>query len=126
MRTSVSNLVDLAAIAPRVIWEGVEGRIVEGDRVAVAVVELAPEALVPEHSHDNEQLGLVVTGTVTFTIGKETKTLGPGGTWRIPGNASHTVRAGPKGAVVVDVFAPPRSDWHELETGTPRTPRWPP
>ena len=43
-----------------------------------------PDAIVPGHGHENEQLGMVVTGTVTFTVGDETRVLGPGGRWRIP------------------------------------------
>ena len=41
-------------------------------------------------SHENEQLGMVITGSVTFTIGDETRELGPGGTWRIPSDTSTT------------------------------------
>jgi len=32
---------------------------------------------------------------------------------------------GPEGAVVVDVFAPARADWRELESLDPQTLRWP-
>jgi quercetin dioxygenase-like cupin family protein len=41
----------------------------------------------------------------------EERTLGPGGTWRIEAKAPHTAQAGPEGAVVIDVFSPPRDDW---------------
>jgi hypothetical protein len=33
------------------------------------------------------------------------------------------VTAGPDGAVVIDVFAPVRGDWEELEKSAPREPR---
>ncbi|MGH3131462.1 MAG: cupin domain-containing protein, partial [Gaiellaceae bacterium] len=73
----------------------------------------------------HEQAGLVVAGTVTFTVAGEARDLGPGGTWLIPGGAPHAVEAGPSGAVVIDVFSPPRSDWEEVEREEPRTPKWP-
>jgi hypothetical protein len=38
-------------------------------------------------------------------------TCGPGGTWRILGDVPHEVTVGPDGAVVIDVFSPPREDW---------------
>lgn len=97
----------------------------DGERVGFAVVELDPSIVVPEHSHDNEQLGLVLSGSVSFRIGDETRTLGAGGTWRIPPNVPHEVEAGPEGAVVFDVFAPARADWAALERLGTRTPRWP-
>ena len=37
--------------------------------------------------------------------------LGPGGTWRIPPDTPHEVHVGTDGAVVLDVFSPPRADW---------------
>jgi quercetin dioxygenase-like cupin family protein len=80
----------------------------------MSVVELDPGAVVAEHSHENEQLGIVLRGTMDFRVGDERRELGPGGTWCIPANTSHEATAGPHGAVVIDVFAPPRSDFREL------------
>jgi quercetin dioxygenase-like cupin family protein len=91
----------------------------------MAVVELDSGAVVPEHRHVNEQLGIVLSGIVVFRVGEETRELGPGETWRIPPDTPHEVEAGPNGAVVIDVFSPVRSDWAELEPSEPRSPRWP-
>lgn len=107
------NLVDLAEITPIQVWEGVVARRVQGVQTTLAVVELAPNATVPEHRHANEQCGLVIEGEVTFRIGDEERVLGPGGTWRIIGDTPHGVVTGPQGAVVIDVFAPARSDWND-------------
>ncbi|MFC6901238.1 cupin domain-containing protein [Nonomuraea dietziae] len=85
----------------------------------------APHGLVPEHRHVNEQIGLCLQGTLTFRVGQETRGLGPGGTWRILAHVPHEAQAGPEGAVVVEVFAPVRDDWAELEQAAPATPRWP-
>ena len=107
------------------VWDTVIARAIHGDRQSLAVVELDPNALVPEHQHENEQLGMVISGTLTFRIAGETRELGPGDTWTIPSNVPHEVTAGPVGAVVIDVFAPVRADWEELEHSGPRRPRWP-
>ena len=107
------------------VWDTVIARAIHGDRQSLAVVELDPNALVPEHQHENEQLGMVISGTLTFRIADETRELGPGDTWTIPSNVPHEVTAGPVGAVVIDVFAPVRADWEELEHSKPRQPRWP-
>jgi len=122
----MSNLVDLATIAPLEVWgEAVQARRVQGERITLAVVELAPNALVPEHRHPAEQLGLVIRGSVRFRIDDEARELGPGGTWRIASEHPHEVLAGPDGAVVVDVFNPVRDDWEALRVLDPRSPAWP-
>jgi quercetin dioxygenase-like cupin family protein len=121
----VSAFGDLGDIAPIGIWEHVLARVVGGDECSLAIVELDPNSVVAEHQHANEQLGIVVSGAVTFRVGDEEQALAPGGTWRIPPNVPHEVHAGPNGAVVVDVFAPPRTDWDAVERVEPRSPRWP-
>ncbi len=93
--------------------------------MTLAVVELAPGAVVPEHRHEAEQLGMVIEGGVRFTLDGETRDLGPGGTWRILSNRPHEVVAGPDGATVIDVFNPVRSDWDAFELLEPVTPKWP-
>jgi quercetin dioxygenase-like cupin family protein len=123
----VGNLVDIDNLPVIEVWgEAVRARRVQGERVTLAVVELAPDSVVPGHRHDNEQLGMVITGSITFAIGDETRQLGPGGTWRIPSDTPHQVRVGPAGAVVIDVFTPIRSDWDALPSAPARPPVWPP
>jgi quercetin dioxygenase-like cupin family protein len=122
----VSNLVDFDSVPVIDVWgAAVRARRVEGERITLALVELAPDAIVPGHQHENEQLGMVITGTVTFTIGDETRVLGPGGSWRIPSNVHHQVSVGPAGAMVIDIFAPTRGDWDALPTNPPSPPPWP-
>ena len=120
-----SNLVDLADLPPIPVWEGVIARRVQGERITLAVVELAPNAIVPEHRHPNEQNGLVIQGRVLFRCGDEERELGPGGTWRILGGVPHSVVTGPDGAVVIDVFTPIRDDWDRLDV-LDQPPIWPP
>jgi quercetin dioxygenase-like cupin family protein len=121
----MANLVDLAAIPPFDVWgASVRARKVEGERLTLAVVELAPGAVVPEHRHAQEQLGMVIVGRVTFSIDGERRELGPGGTWRILSNRPHDVVAGPAGAVVLDAFGPIRDDW-AFEPLPPMPPKWP-
>lgn len=122
----MSNLEDLADLAVKPIWDGVIARMVHGDRITMAIVEIAPDGVVPENRHENEQVGVLIRGRLTFTVGEETRTLEPGGTWRIPSGVPHRVVAGEEGAVVVDIFSPPRADWQRLESEPARPPAWPP
>ena len=123
----MSNLQNLAEHPLLEIWGNeVRARRVQGERITLAMVELAPNAIVPEHRHAAEQLGIVITGRMRFTVDGETRDLGPGGTWRILGDRPHDVVAGPQGAVVIDVFSPVRSDWDEKLVVEPSpAPRWP-
>jgi quercetin dioxygenase-like cupin family protein len=118
-------LDELADIQPLQVWDGVLARSVDGERLNLAVIELDPDSVVPEHSHENEQLGMVISGSVRFRVGTEVRELGPGGTWSIPANTPHEVHAGSEGAVAIDVFAPARADWEALERVDAQTPRWP-
>ena len=107
----MSAFDDLEAIEPRRIWEGVTVQVVDGERVTFARVELEANSVVPEHSHANEQVGTLVEGSMAFTIGGARRELAPGATWSIGANVPHSVETGPDGAVVIEVFAPPRDDW---------------
>jgi quercetin dioxygenase-like cupin family protein len=121
----MANLVEAHEIAPRPIWDGVSARIVQGDRIMLGIVEIDANGLVPEHHHPHEQLGMVIEGSVTFRIGDEVRELGAGGTWRIPSEVPHELRAGDEGAVVIDIFTPVRDDWTAIAAEPLRRPRWP-
>jgi quercetin dioxygenase-like cupin family protein len=121
----MTRLVDLADLPPVAVWENVTARRVQGERITLAIVELSPNAVVPEHRHPNEQNGIVLTGEVLMRVADEERRLAPGGTWQIPSDVPHSVVTGPDGAVVIDVFTPVRSDWDALPTDVPRPPLWP-
>jgi quercetin dioxygenase-like cupin family protein len=121
----VSAFDDLGSVDLQRIWNGVHGRAVHGKRLTFAVVELDPDSVVPEHNHEHEQLGMCLRGSLQFRVAGETRQLGPGATWCIPGNVPHEVHTGPEGAVVIDVFAPTRDDWRDAERVDARPPRWP-
>ena len=113
----MSAFDDVRSIVPRRVWNGITARAVHGERLTLALVELAPGAVAEEHSHDHEQLGLVLRGSLRFRVGDEELEVGPGETWQIPSNTPHRAEAGPDGASVLDLFAPPRSEWEHGEPG---------
>lgn len=106
-----STFDNLAGIQARQLFDGISARAVHGEHLTFAVVTLEPDAVVIEHSHENEQLGIVLEGELTLRVGEEARTLGPDETWRIAPHVVHSGHAGSGGAVVIDVFSPPRSDW---------------
>lgn len=122
----MSNLIDITDAPLLEVWgDAVRARRVQGERITLALVELGPNAVVPEHHHLAEQMGMVITGEMHFTVDGETRVLGPGGAWRILSDRPHNVTAGPDGAVVIDVFTPVRADWDDLRVVDGDFPRWP-
>ena len=93
------------------LFPGVDAFTMAGDKLMLSWVELEPHAIVELHSHPHEQLGLLLEGELTFTIGDEERQLGPGDMWRIPGGVVHRVVAGDKPARALDVFHPVRDDY---------------
>ena len=123
--TATSAFDSVAALRPYKIWKGATARAVQGERITMAVVDVDADQQVPEHSHDNEQLGFVLRGKITMTVAGVSRTLAVGETYSIPGNTPHSAATGPEGATVVDVFAPVRSDWEQVERLPPEPGLWP-
>jgi quercetin dioxygenase-like cupin family protein len=105
---------DLSRARAQLVWDGVHGRTVHGKRITLALVELDPGAHVREHSHANEQVGILLFGRAEFVVGGERRMIEPGGCWCILGHVLHEVTAGTDGAVLVECFSPPRADWADL------------
>ena len=97
------------------IWDGLVGRAAVGKEASLLAIEIEPNTAVPEHQHPNEQTGILLRGSMRFTIGGETKEVRPGAMWVIPAHTPHSVVVGPDGASLVELFAPPRADWGGLE-----------
>jgi quercetin dioxygenase-like cupin family protein len=121
----MSAFAKLSELGPLPIWDGVIGRAIQGTHITMGILELAPNSVVPEHQHDNEQLGVVLEGSMTFTIGGERREVSAGDTYNIPANVPHGVVTGPDGAVVIDVFSPVRADWSRFTPLPPQAPLWP-
>ena len=122
---AMSAFTSLQSIGPVPIWGGILARAIHGRDLTLAVVELAGGSVVAEHQHVHEQLGIVLRGRVTFTIGSETRELAAGDTYNIPSNARHHVVTGPDGAVLLDVFNPVRTDWRDMPAAAMQPPLWP-
>ena len=98
-------------IPPRTLAPGVTAKIVSGEKLMLSLVTLAPGAVVPTHSHPHEQMGMMVSGTMEFTIAGETRVLPGNGMYLVPGGVPHAAKGGPGGAVALDAFAPPREEY---------------
>jgi quercetin dioxygenase-like cupin family protein len=93
------------------IFPGVTIQTCATDKMMLSYVDLQPHAVVAEHSHPHEQVGMVLEGRAIFYIGAEEKTLGKGDMYRIPGNVKHRVIALEGPVKALDIFTPIREDY---------------
>src|ERR1043165_10254384 len=54
-----------------VVTEAIERRIINGDRMMLAHVYLRKGAIVPQHSHENEQFTYILEGALRFWLGED-------------------------------------------------------
>ena len=95
------------------VVEGIDRRIINGDQMMLTHVYLDKGAVVPMHSHHNEQFTYVLEGVLRFWIGDEESEpidIGPGEVLHIPAHVPHKAEA-LEDTLDVDVFSPPRQDW---------------
>ena len=98
-------------ILPKQLSKGVNLKTLWGDNIMMSLVEMDANAEVPQHSHPHEQAGLVLEGQFEFIIGNESKIIGKGEFYIIPGNIEHKVIVGNEPAVALDIFSPPREEY---------------
>lgn len=101
----------------RELAPGVSTRIFAGEQAMLSVVTIAPNAIGTMHHHPEEQWGVLLEGSAVRFQGDEEIPVKKGDFWRTPGNVPHTMRAGPDGARVLDVFSPPRAEYKKAGSG---------
>jgi quercetin dioxygenase-like cupin family protein len=101
----------------RELGEGLTTRIFSGEQAMLSVVSFEPNSEGVLHHHPEEQWGVLLEGTATRVQGDEEIPVKKGDFWRTPGNVPHTMRAGPEGARVLDIFSPPRPEYRKPGKG---------
>jgi quercetin dioxygenase-like cupin family protein len=95
------------------VTDTISRRLITGDGMMIAHVYLKKDALVPQHSHHNEQITYILSGALHFFIGANREReviVREGEVLHIPSNVPHEARA-LEDTLDVDVFNPPRQDW---------------
>ncbi|MEA2935874.1 MAG: hypothetical protein QOD74_2520 [Variibacter sp.] len=110
-RNEFHNLDHLAGGIERELAPGLNAHIFAGEGAMLSVVTIAPNAAGTMHSHPEEQWGVLLEGTAVRVQGDEEISVRKGDFWRTPGGVPHTMRAGPDGARVLDIFSPPRPEY---------------
>ena len=95
------------------VSETFDRRLITGDRVMLAHVYLKKGAIVPRHSHENEQITYILEGGLRFWIGEDEAQVIDvlaGEVLHIPSHVQHKAIA-LEDTLDVDIFSPPRQDW---------------
>lgn len=98
------------------VTDDIARRLFTGERMMLAHVYLDKGAIVPTHSHENEQITWIVEGALRFWIGEEGSddiqelVVAAGEVLHIPSNVPHKAEA-LEDTFDVDIFSPPRQDW---------------
>src|SRR5688572_4674353 len=86
------------------IFPGVRITTCAAEKMMLSHVDIEPHAVVEEHSHPHEQVGMVLEGRARFFIGGEEKVLAAGDRYRIPGGVKHRVVALDAPVRALDIF----------------------
>lgn len=111
------SFADLSAGVARDLAPGIATRVFPGAQAMLSVVSFEPGSVGSIHDHPEEQWGVLLEGSgVRIQDGVEVP-VGQGDFWCTPGGVSHGFRAGPDGAKVLDIFAPPREAYRKAGAG---------
>ena len=117
MTENFFNLDDLSQGIARNLAEGVSTRIFPGDQAMLSVVRLEPGSSSDEHSHPQEQWGVILEGSGVRIQDGEEHVVSAGDFWRTPSDIVHAFRAGPGGAKLLDIFSPSREEYRVTGSG---------
>ena len=95
------------------VTDVISRKLITGDDMMIAHVYLKKDAIVPQHSHHNEQITYIISGALHFRIGADRAqevTVRAGEVLHIPSNVPHEAVA-LEDTLDVDIFSPPRQDW---------------
>lgn len=111
------NIHQTADGVHRELTEGITTRVFAGQYVTISVVTLQPNVRSKMHNHPQEQWGVLLSGECTRILGDEEVAMKDGDFWQTPPNVPHGMKTGDRGAVVLDIFAPPREEYLKPGSG---------
>lgn len=84
--------------------------LVYGERTLLTEFRLKQGAVVPFHSHPNEQTGYLISGYMIFIVDGKRHDTYPGDSWCIAAGVEHSAEV-IEDSVAVEVFSPVREDY---------------
>src|SRR5947209_13976416 len=109
MSAAKPALIPWSAIVPEQLTPLIHRQFVSTDRVTVARFLLKKGMVVPEHSHENEQIAYVLEGALKFIFRDREVIVRGGEMLVIPANLPHAATA-LEDPIDLDIFDPARAD----------------
>lgn len=93
------------------ILDGIKIKTINnGSQMIMAEFVMKKGAILPVHSHPNEQSGYLVKGKIRLHVNGRSREMNPGDSWNIKSNVPHNAEI-LKDTVAIEVFSPPREDY---------------
>ena len=109
---------DLNDIQYTLLVPGAHSRLVSGRNFQASFLRMDPGSTFAAHLHPEEQLMIVLRGSIDELILDGTATMRKGDIVRLPADMVHGGTIGPEGCDVLDVFWPVRPDYEEKRVRT--------
>ncbi|MGD2125930.1 MAG: cupin domain-containing protein [Desulfobacteraceae bacterium] len=92
--------------------QGVEMRVIPGNKMTMVFFFLEPGAEIPEHAHPHEQMGTVLKGSIELVVDKEKRIVNEGEAYHVLPDVVHSGQCGEAPAEIIEVFSPARKAYH--------------
>ena len=102
---------DWTTVPVEQIAEGIERQMVWGDRLMVCRLRLAPRVVTAVHAHAHEQITLVESGRVLFTIEDRQRIASSCDILHFPSHRRHGATMLDEEVILIDIFSPIREDF---------------
>jgi quercetin dioxygenase-like cupin family protein len=111
---------DWSSIPVERIAEGIERQMIWGDRIMVCRLRFAPHVVTAVHAHPHEQITIVETGRVMFSVDGEDRHASAGDILHFPSGIRHGATMLDAEVVLIDIFSPIREDFLPESAGDVR------
>jgi quercetin dioxygenase-like cupin family protein len=102
---------DWTSIPVEQLDAGIQRQMIVGENVMICRLRISPHVVMPAHDHPHEQMTLVESGRVLFTIGDEQRIAQAGDVLHFPSGTWHGATMLDEEVILVDIFSPIREDF---------------
>ena len=106
--TGPGRFVRVDDIDPVEFVPGLVFRPVVGDQLMANFIRYDPDTVAPLHSHQEEQITVVIEGELEFDLAGDRRTMRPGMAVVVPPGVPHGARTHATSCFEIDIFHPPR------------------
>ena len=104
------DVLNWSTIPREELKPGLVRQMINTAHMTIARLEMKAGSVVPAHSHYNEQVSMVVSGSLKFLLDDGAVIVRAGEILELKPHVRHGVEV-LEDSVAVDLFTPPREDW---------------